>query len=793
MAKELVHKETPQEYWALIKGNALEGDDESSKDLLLNQLERLVDYFTSLGKLSYAYTLRTDLNQRDLFFAHIITFEWAEQAKETLLLWRNSFFELQKAQLLEKDALVENKALKALEEASLQMQRMAWTGLEEYLENSLDKNEQGMKKMLRRWSLQKNPWEAYQKQFLDILAQGKSLKEVYPKLLDVQKSMRHIATIIQESLEKSVSTIISVRQLTDTLIASVASIEEEQLAEGLKSLLEELQELEIELGVGDGGPIDIFLGGLEDDLEHIPERISFVMGVQGGYLQRRDMNIRKKVQVWLESEAYPLVDEIWELAESSSNGLKMIFINIRNRVSLLLEEDLKGIDKEKLQLDRPLLAFLKDSENKLKGLKEIRSNLEERLSQYFKFAYIYDEQKEFLPIFVQDSSKKYFWSSTSDEGWLGKTTQWIGKQWEKWQSFKTKIAREQSLGVSERIVRCIQNRKPDAQNGHYTSIFMTKGYIGESFLIGRKEQLAHVGNIISNWKQGYRGAVFVTGERLSGKTLFSEIVAHRYFADNFIRLRPNRLLNVEGKTLQITYDLAEALDFIQKNALQRQALVWLDNLELWWDEQHPIYQNIQALSDWIDSYSTRLFILVNTNNTLKKQLDQLLDIDRVFQAEISMDKIGAEAIQRAIWMRHGATHKKLINTKNEDLTTQAFQRLCKRICKSASGNIGEALNIWIDSTYYIDEDHVQNDFQHYRILPYFLNRDTALILHAFLQYKRLDEYKLRKLFGPMFAQQYATIVKRMLGIGILKTRLDGELEIEELIVNDLKKMIETYH
>ena len=108
------------------------------------------------------------------------------------------------------------------------------------------------------------------------------------------------------------------------------------------------------------------------------------------------------------------------------------------------------------------------------------------------------------------------------------------------------------------------------------------------------------------------------------------------------------------------------------------------------------------------------------------------------------------------------------------------------------GNIGEALNIWVGSTYYMDENHVQHDLGRYRLLPYFLNADTKLILHTMLQYKRLNEHRLEKLFGPMFAQQYATVIKRMINMGILRRQLDGWLEIDELIVNDLKRMIENY-
>lgn len=778
---------TLQAYWKSIVGAPMELAYADRHRLLLEQLERFTQQFVSLGNQSYAYIAQANSKELDLIFAYLINFDWSEQAKTILLLWRDLLFEQQRASILLRDHLIDEQASKTLWQQSNAIQNSAWTNLENYLEGRLVLARATARKILKKWKLQRNPWSIYQKQFLEILEQGKELEAVYPKLKEAQEFMQHISRLILGAIERSISTIASIRELSEATINVLLAIDETNLKKELIASVDQLKKLEAQIQFE--ASIDSVLSGLEQYLNHIPKRLSFTMSVQEGYLEQRHLDLRNKVQLWLESEVYPLLDEVWESTEGSSNGLKMMFIHIKNRIDFLVQEDLETTTQAELQLAEPLLAFLKDLNHQSEVLDKIKANLENRLATYFKFGQVYDPQSEFLPVFLQKSANRYFLLT---DGWLGKSKKWLDRQWKKWKVFKTKLSREQALGMSEKIVRCIQNRQPDTKNVHYTNIFMTKGYIGESFLVGREEQLNHVENIIDNWHKGYRGAVLVTGERLSGKTLFSEIVANRYFTDNFIHLSPNEVLTIHDHQITLAYDLAEALSFVQKHTAQDKPMVWIDDLELWWDTQQPIYQNIQALSHWIDSFSTQFFVLVNTNTTLKKQLDHLCDIDRVFQAAINMDGIKAEAVQRAIRIRHGATHKKLINTKKTALNTPSIQRLCKKIYKVAMGNIGEALNIWVGSTYYMDENHVQHDLGRYRLLPYFLNADTKLILHTMLQYKRLNEHRLEKLFGPMFAQQYATVIKRMLSMGILRRQLDGWLEIDELIVNDLKRMIENY-
>ena len=93
--------------------------------------------------------------------------------------------------------------------------------------------------------------------------------------------------------------------------------------------------------------------------------------------------------------------------------------------------------------------------------------------------------------------------------------------------------------------------------------------------------MQHIEGIIDNWRKGFRGAVALTGKRFSGKSFFGEMVANRFFSENAIRIYPGSVLQLQGRKLEMEYDLEAVLEFIRKNTLNQHPLVWIDDLELW--------------------------------------------------------------------------------------------------------------------------------------------------------------------------------------------------------------------
>jgi hypothetical protein len=56
--------------------------------------------------------------------------------------------------------------------------------------------------------------------------------------------------------------------------------------------------------------------------------------------------------------------------------------------------------------------------------------------------------------------------------------------------------------------------------------------------------------------------------------------------------------------------------------------------------------------------------------------------------------------------------------------------------------------------------------------------------------KRTNEYRLRKLFGSPFQEKFNFIIQRLISIGILTRHIDGWLEVNEVVVNEVGKILE---
>ena len=63
-------------------------------------------------------------------------------------------------------------------------------------------------------------------------------------------------------------------------------------------------------------------------------------------------------------------------------------------------------------------------------------------------------------------------------------------------------------------------------------------------------------------------------------------------------------------------------------------------------------------------------------------------------------------------------------------------------------------------------------------------------MSSIMRHKKINEYRLRKLFGPEFNSKYNIIVQRLASLGILKRDNNGQLEVNENVVNAVGKALE---
>ena len=722
----------------------------------------------------------------------LLHFVWAERAKHFLMLYRDVQLQLQVATLLVNEGASQRDQvadLYARSRTALQEALEEWESDYRAQHGDLARNEKQRRKQLNVWKLQHNPWPVYRHQLGELAGQSEGLAKEFVKLQREQKRFAALRQLLDEAIEASQQVMDRAELRARTLTEFISTGDHELERPGLiASKLDDYITEEATLP-----RLDRFTNAITAKTAQLTESMRVTVASDEGLLRYKEVNFRRATDQWVSAQVMPLLYELWEVAEQVGNGLNVAMVNVRNRALLLSNEVKAGHDVTftNSSLAQPFVDFTERSQQRHRDYDTLRRRLEQRIARDLRLTSVYRTEPGFLPLPLQTGINAF---TRRQSRWVTDVRNWLGEHVTGLNKLLGDAAREERLSISERTVRVIRQRSVSPDNAAYTNILMTRGYIGESFLVGRERETTHLAQLIDSWRLGYRGSVVLTGNRLAGKTLFGEMITNRFFAGKTIRLKPNAQLTVQGRRTKTTGDLAEALAFVQKYTLQSRPLVWIDDLELWWDNDHTLAQNARALGEHIDDYSGRIFYLVATTNAVYRHLDRFLALDRVFQSEINLDSFSLEDMQRAVLIRHGATQKQLVDAEGEPISETGFGQLVRRIYRATEGNVGDTINRWAYYTERVDDERVRQPRGRRYSLPAFLSPDTATLLTTLLLEKRSRDYRLRKLFGPAYTERYGSILQRLIRIGIVTRNNDGSLEVAESVANDVGRMLdaETY-
>ncbi len=719
----------------------------------------------------------------------LIHFEWAERAKHFLLLYRDVQLQLQIASLYAREKRTDEAAvsdLYARSRAALTAALHEWDGDHTARLEALQRNQKQGSRQLRAWKLQHNPWPLYRDQLRKIAGQSEALTTEYRQLGKLAVRFGDLRGQLADTIAQTEEMTTRAQQRAAEMVRFIQEGNTTSERPGVVAA-------RLDDSVTDEAApprLDRYTNRVNALIAGLPDKLKVTIAAEEGLLRFKEVNFRWSTDQWMSAEIMPLLYELWELSEQITNGLHVAVANVRNRALLLSNEAKAGqeITVDNNQLAQPLVTFLERTAERQAQYAKIRTRLEGLIGRDLFLTTAYRPTPGFLPLPLQTGIDAF----TRRQGrWLTFLQGWLGRHVTGLNKLLGDAAREDKLSVSEKTVRVVRQRTLSPANSAYTNILMTRGYIGESFLVGRERETEHLRQLVDNWKLGFRGSVILTGNRLAGKTLFGELITNRFFAGHTIRLQPNSSVTVQGRRTRTTCDLAAALSFVQKYTVHTRPLVWIDDLETWADGEAALASNVRALGEHIDDYSGRIFFLVATSNAVYQHLNRFLDLGRVFQSQINLDGFTLPDMEKAVRIRHGATHKVMVDADGEPVSEAAFAKMVKRIYRATGGNVGETINRWAYYTHRFDDERVYQPTGRRYSLPSFLSPDTATLLATVLLEKQVRDYRLRKLFGPAYQERYASILQRLLRIGLLTRVPDGSLEITESIANDIGGMLES--
>lgn len=714
----------------------------------------------------------------------LMTHHWSERAKSFLLLWRDVVFEQQKADILKLDQEVSEKNIFDLHSQSEEALRTAALSIRSKVIESV--NGGSSEKQLQEYNFQlekqHNPWPIYREQFQQLAEQCPKILEAHQHLQQASGSIDQIRQQLMDLMAEFQEEIERLFQLSEQARRFV----EDQISDRPGRIIPQLESMEEQFLVHDH--LMAFTLAKDDQLSELGTKAMVPIDSRNGTVYYRDVNFKRQVDLWLDAEILPLLSEIEEWIDQLSERARMSLLNIRNRVTLLMSDqtDSKNINGNDEGISQPLLNFQKMVQLEKENVGEMVEQIQSRIEDQFRVSSLYQLDKDFLSIPLQSTINQF---KLNQNALLTRGRNWINRQLTKVRELISSVETEERLSISEKVVRYIQHRTADDDNQQYSGLFLTRGYIGESFWVGRQLELARMEKMVEQWKKGFRGAVLLSGQRFAGKTLFGELIANRYFPDATVALRPNEEIELAGRRFVTGVNLEEAMGFVLKYRMRSQSLIWIDDLSLWSSRDQPLGENIRYLCKTIDDYSSKVFFLVSISNWLKYHLDLIYGIDKIFQAEINLDQMRLEDIQQAILIRHGATHKALVNEEREVIGPQSFRRIVRRIYKEAGGNIGEALLYWSHITHRLDDEQVCYQQRPIPHLPEFIHPDNAILLTTLMMEKQTNDYELRKLFGPSFRRKYGGVLQRMVNLGLLERHSNGVLEINPLVANEVGRQL----
>ena len=745
----------------------------------------LASQISNIGTMYDAIvTNRKDLQPIDTD-KFIILHYWTEEAKNFMILWRDILLEGTKAYHYQQDDIVDHISVKKMLDQSKAILLESIKSLEQVYPNKiaeLGTDSGQVEKKVLQWEKQINPWTEYNRQIKILTEQCRGISNLSNQLGRSNGSYKTIKRILQSYIDKRKSNMKEISQCAMTALNNIKDINNAEVdlnlskrVQNIESIHKRLNELFVDMH---------HLEQIEKILEDMVDTLEVPIDGDNGKLNIKKLSLKKSTQQWLESEIYLLLYEVEEVEDQLKNKLKMILVNIQNHLTLLKND---STENKGTLLRQAIEKF--ESEYQKIALKHNRLIMaaSDKLDNQFNISQIFNNERLFLPLSVQPS----LGNIDLDRNKLRhKASKWLQNSFSFYTTLRKKAEKERKLSSSEKLVRYVDSRQFEENNRQYINIFLVKGYIGESFVIGRQEELEHFRSVYDNWRQGYRGSILITGQRFSGKSLFAEYASIKVLDGKTIQLKPNMEYEINGRVYHATYDLKETLGNITKHSYNTKPAIFIDDIELWYNKEIALSRNVRELTRIIDKYSSKIFFVVTMSNWFQHKMNKVYGLDRVFQTDINLDRMSLEEIRQIISIRQGATHKDLLNLEERKITEEEFNKITKRLHHNVDGNVGDALSKWAAGTRYHDVNSVIMTDTSFYSIPDIDHKDTLLLLETIMMARKTHEFYLNKYFGSAFKDRFSTLLQRLINVGLITRNVDNLVQVNPKVVNDIGQLLE---
>ncbi len=276
---------------------------------------------------------------------------------------------------------------------------------------------------------------------------------------------------------------------------------------------------------------------------------------------------------------------------------------------------------------------------------------------------------------------------------------------------------EKDLSVIDSVLRLVNSISPNPTAYslipyYYKKLFSGTSRVSSDFQIGMKNELSKAASAIHNYKAGYLGGLLILGERNSGKTTLSRMIASKYFkSDRIFTIQTPKAIAAQLKVfeemLKKSTNNQGSIEEIF-NALPQNSAVIFNDLELWWERSDKGFEVVNVITNLIRDYSNKILFVVNCNIHSFRLMNTINKLDGLFISTIECEPFDSESLKEVILLRHDSSGIKfqLGGKIVEELGNIKLAGLFDDYFNYSNGYVGVALNTWIANITKVDSNTV---------------------------------------------------------------------------------------
>ncbi|MBE0572693.1 MAG: amino acid permease [Ignavibacteriaceae bacterium] len=507
------------------------------------------------------------------------------------------------------------------------------------------------------------------------------------------------------------------------------------------------------------------------------------------------------------------INDVGESLIDVSENVKDI-VNLTNFSIGTLEDDLMDQNRKKQVLETSVMEFERKINKENQIILNLEIDIKEKIEKDFIFTAeplssysILKASTELGQSIRHKEGRKVLSGLSEFSDKISKTFRIVivnliyGKSKGRLFARRQKTFEEKDISVIDPVLRLVNSISPNPAvysliPYYYKKLFSGTSRVSSDFRVGMNSEFASAATAIRNYKAGYFGGLLILGERNSGKTTLSRMIASKYFrTDRIFSLKSpgatSAQLNVFEQMLKKSTNIHGSIEEII-TALPQNSTIIINDLELWWERSEKGFEVIDAIAKLIRDHSNKILFIVNCNIHSFRLMNTINKLDDLFISTIQCEPFDSEALKEIILLRHDSSgiKFKLGNKLDEELGEIKLAGLFDDYFNYSNGNVGIALNAWIANITKVESNTVT--IKH-PVVPdtsalHNLDDDWLIYISQILLHRRISTETLKQLMN-VSDQKCDDMVKALLRSGIILEKSPGVYGINFFLEPYLTKLL----